>query len=393
MQKKKNICFVTGSRAEYGLLKPLIDELLIEQSINTQLIITGMHLSPEFGLTYKEIEVKGISKIEKVETLLSSDSSVGVSKAIGLGLISFSEAFQRLKPDLLIGLGDRFELLAAVTAAMISRIPVAHLHGGEATEGLIDEPIRHSITKMSHLHFTSTEEYRKRVIQLGENPGRVFNVGAIGLDNVKKLKLLNKDELKKQIKFEISDPTVLVTFHPVTLEHETARGQFTELLNALNKFEHLRVIFTKPNADTNGRIIIQLIDEYVEKNRERTTSFTSMGQLKYLSTLQYVNGVIGNSSSGLIEAPSFKIGTINIGDRQKGRIKALTVIDSLPLESNIEKAISKLLSKKFRNSLRNSKNPYDSFGGFVSKKIKNIILNSSLDDIIKKEFYNINYTL
>ncbi|MHA1384776.1 MAG: UDP-N-acetylglucosamine 2-epimerase [Candidatus Helarchaeota archaeon] len=391
--KKRKICIFTGTRAEYGLLKPLIDELKNIDDVELQLVITGMHLSPEFGLTYKDINLDGISKVEKVEILLSSDTPVGISKAMGLGLISFSEVLDRLKPDLFIGLGDRFELLAAVSAAMVARIPVAHLYGGEATEGSIDEPIRHSITKMSHLHFTSTEKYRRRVIQLGENPKSVFNVGAIGIDNIKKMKLLNKRELEKQFNFKITKKTLLVTFHPVTLESSTSKEQFSNLLNAIDKFKDIRTIFTKPNADTDGRVIISMIDEYVSQNKHKSISFASMGQLQYLSTLKYVGGMIGNSSSGLIEAPSFKIGTINIGDRQKGRIKAKSVIDSTPNTKDIERAIEKLFSDKFQDSLKEVVNPYELKDYLTSKRIKDIILSYSLKNIIKKEFYNLKFKL
>jgi len=391
--KKRKVCIFTGTRAEYGLLKPLIDELKNIDDVELQLIITGMHLSPEFGLTYKDINLDGISKVEKVEILLSSDTPVGISKAMGLGLISFSEVLDRLKPDLFIGLGDRFELLAAVSAAMVARIPVAHLYGGEATEGSIDEPIRHSITKMSHLHFTSTEKYRRRVIQLGENPKSVFNVGAIGIDNIKKMKLLNKRELEKQLNFKITKKTLLVTFHPVTLERSTSKEQFSNLLNAIDKFKDIRTIFTKPNADTDGRVIISMIDEYVSQNKDKSISFASMGQLQYLSTLKYVGGMIGNSSSGLIEAPSFKIGTINIGDRQKGRIKAKSVIDSTPNTKDIERAIEKLFSDKFQDSLKEVVNPYELKDDLTSKRIKDIILSYSLKNIIKKEFYNLKFKL
>jgi len=391
--KKRKICIFTGSRAEYGLLKPLIDELKTEESIELQLLISGMHLSPEFGLTYKEISLEGINKVEKVEILLSSDSPVGICKAMGLGMIGYGEAFDRLKPDILVGLGDRFELFAAATAAMINRIPVAHLHGGEATEGLIDEPIRHSITKMSHLHFAATEIYRKRIIQLGENPDRVFNFGAIGIDNLKKMKLLDKVTLENELRFEINDYTILVTFHPVTLEKVTAQQQFKELLDAIDDFNELRIIFTHPNSDTDGRIIISMIDDYVKNNKNKAVSFVSMGQLKYLSTLQFVKGVVGNSSSGLVEVPSFKIGTINIGDRQRGRIKAESVIDCPPRKRDIINSINKLFSYEFRNKLNNIENPYELKKGITSKKIKDIITSYRLESLIKKQFYDIEYKL
>lgn len=391
--RKRKICIFTGTRAEYGLLKPLINELKLEKSVELQLIISGMHLSPEFGLTYKEIDVEGFSKVEKVEILLSSDTAVGVSKAMGLGMISYAEALDRLKPDLLIGLGDRFELFALASAATIMRIPIAHLHGGEATEGLIDEPIRHSVTKMSHLHFAATENFRRRIIQLGEDPKRVFNVGAIGIDNIKIMKLLDKHELERALEFEFNNKTILVTFHPVTLEVATAKEQFHNLLLALDTDKEIKVIFTKPNSDTDGRIIIDMIDQYVKENKNKSKSFISLGQLKYLSTLQFVKGVVGNSSSGLVEVPSFKIGTINIGDRQRGRIKAESVIDCLPNKDDIVNSLQKLFSEKFQRNLEKVENPYELKDGLTSKKIKQVIMSTDLTDIIKKNFFNLDFSI
>jgi GDP/UDP-N,N'-diacetylbacillosamine 2-epimerase (hydrolysing) len=385
------VCFITGTRADYGLLKPLIDELLADKYFEVQIVITGMHLSPEFGLTYKEISLEGISEVEKVEILLSSDTSDGISKSMGLGMISFAEAFQRLKPDLIIGLGDRFELFSAVSAAMIARIPVAHLHGGEATEGLIDEAIRHSITKMSHLHFTSTEEYRRRVIQLGEDPSKVFNVGAIGLDNIENLKLLSKNEIEKELALSFGDKNLLVTFHPVTLENRSAEYQFGELLDALNYFEDIKTIFTMPNADTDGRIIINMIEDYVSTNHKRAKAFKSLGQLKYLSTIKFVDGVIGNSSSGIIEVPSFKKGTINIGERQRGRILVKSVICCNPNSKEIKNAIRLLYSSSFRKKISSVKNPYGD--GSASKRIHKILKQAKLEGIINKKFYNLTFDL
>lgn len=387
---KRKVCIFTGTRAEYGLLKPLIDELKTNKSIELQMIISGMHLSPEFGLTYKEIEMQGISKVEKIEILLSSDTPVAISKSIGLGFISFSEALSRLKPDIFVGLGDRFELFSAVSTCLVLKIPVAHIHGGEETIGAIDNAFRHAITKMAHLHFTSTIEYKRRVIQLGENPERVFYVGAIGLDNIKKMKLLSKNELEKELNFEIKFPTILLSFHPVTLEENTSKKHFTEILKAIDNFKDLKIIFTKTNSDTYGRIINKMIDDYVKKNPEKAIVYESLGQLKYLSCMSYVDGIVGNSSSGIIEAPSFKIGTVNIGDRQKGRIKARSVIDCKPEEKEIVDAIKKILDVKFRKSLINLKNPYDlGDGNLASKKISEVLLNFKLDDLIKKEFYNL----
>ena len=299
---RRKICVLTGSRAEYGLLSGLIRLIEDDKDFELQIIVTGMHLSPEFGLTYQVIEKDGFAIRKKVEILLSSDTGVGIAKSMGLGLIGFADAFEELDPDLLIVLGDRFETFAAAAAAMVARIPIAHLYGGEITEGAVDEAFRHAITKMSHLHFTSTEEYRRRVIQLGESPERVFNVGSIGVDNIQKLKLLNREEFEDSIDFKLGDKNILVTFHPVTLEKQTAKAQVGILLKVLQELTEIRIIFTMPNADADGRVIIGLIEKFVAENLERSCSFVSLGQLRYLSALQYVDAVVGNSSSGLVEA-------------------------------------------------------------------------------------------
>ena len=323
--------------------------------------------------------------------LLSSDTSVGISKSMGLAQISFSEAYEDLKPDIVVVLGDRYEIFSAVSAAMIARIPIAHIHGGESTEAVIDESIRHSITKMSQLHFTAADEYRNRVIQLGEHPSRVFNVGGMGIENIQRLQLLNKDEFEKSIDFKLNKKNIIVTFHPVTLEVGKAKEQFQELLDVIDELEDTNIIFTKANSDTEGRIINKMIDEYVFKNYNKSVTFTSLGQLRYLSALQYVDAMVGNSSSGLIEAPSFKIGTINIGDRQKGRIKAETLIDCLPEKGSIKKAFEVLYSKEFNLVLEASKNPYGN--GCSSKKIIKAIKNLQFNNILKKEFFNIQLSL
>jgi GDP/UDP-N,N'-diacetylbacillosamine 2-epimerase (hydrolysing) len=384
---KRKICVVTGTRAEYGLLYWLMKEIESDDSLEVQLIVTGMHLSPEFGLTYKVIE-KEFKIDKKIEMLLSSDTSVGISKSMGLAQISFSEAYDELQPDILVVLGDRYEIFSCVSAAMIARIPIAHLHGGETTEGAFDESIRHSITKMSHLHFTATEEYKNRVIQLGENPTRVFNVGGLGIDNIKKLKLLTKDEFEKSIDFKLNKKNILVTFHPVTLANSTSKEQFSELLEAIDELEDTHIIFTKANSDTDGRVINQMIDEYVARSSHKSVAFTSLGQLRYLSALQYVDAMVGNSSSGLIEAPSFKIGTINIGDRQKGRIMADSVIDCDSNFESIKDAFNKLYSIEFRDKLIAIENPYGNGG--ASYHIKEKLKTVNLNDILKKSFYNLN---
>ena len=382
------ICVVTGTRAEYGLLYWTIKKLLSDKYFQVQLCVTGMHLSPEFGLTYKQIEEDDIKINKKVEMLLSSDSASGVSKSIGLGVIGFADAFSELKPDLVLLLGDRFEIFSAATAAMIAKIPIAHCHGGEATEGLIDEPIRHSITKMSHLHFTSTEEYRKRVIQLGEQPNRVFNVGALGIENINKLKLLNKSDFEKSIGFKLLKQTFLITFHPVTLENSTAEDQFVNLLSAIKKYPNTTYIFTMPNADNDGRVIIKLIQNFVANNKNTAIAFTSLGQLRYLSAIKHVDLVIGNSSSGLIEAPSFKKPTINLGDRQRGRVYGLSVINCKPSEKEIIESIKLGLSESFRKKLNKSSNPYGNKNASIEivKILKKVLVN---DNLVKKKFYNL----
>ncbi len=383
---KRKICIVTGTRAEYGLLYWLMKEIEADKDLELQIIVTGMHLSPEFGLTYKEIE-KEFKIDKKIEMLLSSDTSVGISKSMGLAQISFAEAYEELKPDIIIVLGDRYEIFSAVSAAMIARLPIAHLHGGETTEGAFDEAIRHSITKMSHLHFTATKEYKNRVIQLGEHPDRVFNVGGMGIENIKRLKLLTKEEFEESIDFKLNEKNILVTFHPVTLENSTAKEQFGELLYAIDKLKNTNIIFTKANSDTDGRVINKMIDEYITKNSNKSAGFTSLGQLRYLSALQFIDAMVGNSSSGLAEAPSFKIGTINIGDRQKGRLKADSVIDCEPLQESIYQAFEKLYTQKFQESLKTVINPYGD--GMASASIVQEIKKADLDSILKKSFYNI----
>lgn len=382
----KKICVVTGTRAEYGLLYWLMKEIDAGSDLELQIIATGMHLSPEFGLTYKEIE-KDFTITKKIEMLLSSDTPVGISKSMGLAQISFAEAYDELKPDIVVVLGDRYEIFSAVSAAMIARIPIAHLHGGETTEGAFDESIRHSITKMSHLHFTAAEEYRRRVIQLGEHPDRVYNVGGMGIENIKRLKLLDKEAFEASIDFKLGEKNVLVTFHPVTLENSTAGHQFQELLTALDTQKDTHIIFTKANSDTDGRIINQMIDDYVAHNQDKSIAFTSLGQLRYLSALQFMDAAVGNSSSGLLEAPSFKIGTVNIGDRQLGRLKAQSVIDCKPDQKSIEEAFEKLYSDEFQMCLENAKNPYGE--GMSSKQILDIIKSIDLSKLIKKSFYDL----
>lgn len=383
----RKICIVTGSRAEYGLLSGLMKAIQQDTKLQLQIIATNMHLSPEFGLTYKEIEQDGFKIDKKVQMLLSGDTSNATTKSVGLATIGFADAYEDLQPDLVVVLGDRYEILAAVTAALFFKIPVAHLHGGEITEGAYDDCIRHAITKMSHLHFTSTEAYRQRVIQLGEQPERVFYVGAIGIENIKHTSFLSKQELEESIHFSLGDKSLLVTYHPVTLENHTAASQCQNLLNALNEFPEYKVIFTLPNSDTDGRILIQMIQEYASKNSERCMSIPSLGLKRYLSALKYVNAVVGNSSSGIIEVPSFRIPTLNIGNRQNGRIAADSVVHCGTEKQAIIEGLEKVLSSKQRDIAKKVSNPYEKEN--TTKRILDTIKNYPLENLVCKTFYNI----
>lgn len=382
----RKICVVTGTRAEYGLLSRLMRAIQEDPELELQVIATNMHLSPEFGLTYKEIEQDGFTINKKVEMLLSADTSTSVVKSLGLGVIGFADAYEDLHPDMLVVLGDRYEMLGAVSSALFFHIPVAHISGGDVTEGAYDDAIRHSITKMSHLHFTSTEVYRKRVIQLGEDPSTVFNVGAIGLDNIRRMRLLDRKAFEESIAFELGEKSLLITYHPVTLEHATAQEQFAALLQALDETSY-RLIFTKPNSDSDGRVIIAMIDEYVRQHPDKAVAFTSLGYLRYLSALQYVDAVVGNSSSGIVEVPSFGIPTVNIGDRQKGRLRADSVIDCLPLKDAIAQALKQAFSTEFKERAKQTVNLYEQPD--TVKKIFSVIKSHPLEHIIKKHFYDL----
>lgn len=382
----RKICVVTGTRAEFGLLYWLMKGIEQDSDLQLQVVVTGMHLSPEFGLTYKEVE-KEFKIDKKIEMLLSSDTAIGISKSMGLAQISFAEAYDELKSDLVVLLGDRYEMFSAASAAMIARIPIAHLHGGETTEGAFDEAIRHSITKMAYWHFTAAEAYRERVIQLGETPDRVFNVGGLGIENIKRINLLSKPAFEESIGFKLAMRNLLVTYHPVTLESSSAPEQFQALLSALDSLENTHIIFTKANSDTDGRVINKMIDDYVLQNPNNSVAFTSLGQLRYLSALQFVDAVAGNSSSGLLEVPSFKKATINIGDRQTGRLKAQSVIDCAPNQRAIKKALEESFSDEFQARLPDTLNPYGD--GQASTKILPIIKRDISVQDLKKSFYDL----
>lgn len=387
---KKTICVLTATRAEYGLLKPLIAKLAKVPEFELKIVVTGMHLSPEFGLTYKEIEQDGFVIDKKIEILLSADSPTAVSKSMGLAMISFADYFSEVKPDMLVVLGDRYETLAVAMVAMNERVAITHIHGGETTEGAVDEAVRHSLTKLSYLHFASTEVYRKRIVQLGEHPERVFNVGALGVENILNEKLLTKSELENSLNINLDKAYAVATFHPVTLENNSAENQIKTLLDVCQKRSELNFIFTKANADADGRIINQMIDLYAKENAN-IFAFTSLGLKRYLSALKYAEFVIGNSSSGLIEAPSFYIPTINIGDRQKGRIMAESVVNCKADAVEIEKAIDKALSSEFKQIAKNTVSPYGK--GESSEKIvtvmKEYLLENEVD--LKKKFYDLEF--
>lgn len=382
----RKICVVTGSRADYGLLRWVMQGIKEDSELTLQVLVTGMHLSPQYGLTYKEIESDGFMINHKLETVINDDTPPGIVDSISSTIVGCARAFEDLKPDIIVLLGDRFEIFAAATAALVARIPVAHLHGGEITSGAYDEALRHSITKMSQMHFVATENYRDRVIQLGESPVHVHLVGGLGIDNIKKLPLMSKGELEASLNLKFNDKSILVTFHPVTLEEDAGEQQLKELLNALAELKDTLIILTMPNADTSNLKFIKLIENFVSENTNAHVYF-SLGNLRYLSCIANVDAVIGNSSSGITEAPSFKKGTINIGNRQHGRAQATSVINCLPNKEDIMVAIRTVYSDDFQGVLSKTVNPYGNGG--ASAKIVEILSSVSLDKIIKKSFHDL----
>ena len=386
-QKSRRICVVTTSRADYWLLRWLMEEIRDDGDLELQVAVTGMHLSPEFGLTCRAIEEDGFEVAARVEMLLSSDTGVGTAKSVGVGVLGFADTFQRLAPDIVVLLGDRFELLSAAVPALTLAIPIAHLHGGEASRGAIDEHIRHAITKLAAIHFPATEEYRRRIIQMGEDPSRVFNLGTPGLDGLRRLRIPGKEDLERELGFELGCTTALVTYHPVTLEKGSASGQVGAVLEAVRR-SGVRAVFTGANADEQGRLINREIREFCDSSPERYRFFPSLGAAMYLGCMKHCSFMLGNSSSGLIEAPSFRLPVVNIGDRQRGRIRAGNVIDSPCTVAGIERAIETALSQEFRQGLRELKNPYDAYGdGNASRRIKNVLKSIDVSPrVMKKEF-------
>lgn len=386
----RTICVVTTTRAEYGALKNLLTTIQADGDLELQIIATGTHLSPEFGLTSREIEGDTFTINKKIEMLLSSDTPVGVSKSMGLTQISFAEAFDELKPDILVVIGDRYELIPIVSSANVANIPVAHISGGEITEGALDDMFRHAITKLSQLHFTAMDEYSHRIIQMGEHPSRVHTVGEIGLENILQMNLMSRPEFEISIDCKLKQHNIIFTFHPETTHDINGlEGDFTTILRSLDRLENTLLIFTKANADVGGRLINRLIDDYVSINKHKAIAFMSLGQLRYLSALKYVDAIVGNSSSGIIEAPSFNISTINIGDRQKGRVRASSIIDVVIDEDVIFNAIQSVFTLKNQNKL--NINPY--YKKNSSQQIVTILKKVNLYELNAKSFYDINFSI
>lgn len=385
----RKICVITGTRAEYGLLSRLMKMIQDDPNTQLQIVATNMHLSPKYGNTYQEIENDGFTIDYKIPIIDDNDKDDAVTtvKSMAKALAGFADAYNELKPDMVVVLGDRYEILAAAEAALIMRIPIAHIHGGEVTEGAFDDAIRHSITKMSHLHFASTEAYRKRIIQLGEQPDRVFYTGAMGVENVKGLPLMSKEEIEKEIDFKIDENTILVTYHPVTLGNRIAKDDIDDFISALEERQDLQVIFTMPNSDTGSQFIVDAVNGFVERNPYRAKAFKSLGVVRYLSVMKQVSAVVGNSSSGIVEVPSFGIPTLNIGDRQKGRIQAESTYNCMPGKESVLNGLNKVLSKEFRELASKVHNPYEKAN--TAEEIFKVISTYPIEQLNQKHFYDI----
>ena len=383
------ICFISGSRADYGLLSNLMKFFKNDKKYNLQIIVTGSHLSKMHGLTYNEIEKDKFKITKKIKLNIDKKKSENISESISIGIKQFSISYKNLKPDLIVLLGDRYEIFSACCAANISQIPICHLHGGELTRGSIDDTFRHSMTKMSQFHFVSHKEYSKRVRQLGEDPKKIYVVGGFGVDLIKKVKLLSKKNLEKKLNIQFGKKNIIVTYHPETTNGSKNKKDFKELLKALETLKQTKIIFTRANADKDGRLINSMIDKFVKKNKDISYVFSSMGYKNYLSTLKFIDVCLGNSSSGLLEVPTFKKITINLGDRQKDRIKASSVFDVRPKANLIIKMIKEIDKKKFKDLLKKTVNPYG--GGGASKKTYQIIKKLNLKNSLSNKFFDISY--
>lgn len=385
----RKICVYTSTRADYGLLRALIKEISESSKLSLQLLVSGTHLVSDQGMTIEEIYKDGFEPASCVDIDLTDDSSKGVCRSMGIAISEYGKFFAENTPDLLLVLGDRFEAFCCASAARVCCVPIAHIHGGETTQGAIDEAFRHGITKMAHLHFPCCDAYRSRIIQMGEPPQHVHNVGALGVENIRSLKLMERKDLEDAMNFKLDMPFFLVTFHPVTLEKNSFREQFVQLLGALDQYPHYKLIFTGSNADTGGRVINQMQKDYKKKYPERCLVVQSLGYLRYLSAMKLCDAVIGNSSSGILEAPALKVPTINIGDRQKGRVRTKSIVDCDPSKRSILAVLEKLKNKAFRSSLESMTIPFEKPG--TSKMVKEILEKADLKDILKKFFYDIDY--
>lgn len=384
----RKICVVTGTRAEYGLMSRLMKMIQESPVTQLQIIATNMHLSLKYGCTYKEIEADGFTIDKKVPMIVEGpDNTNTILKSMSKALDGFADAFDELKPDIVIVLGDRYEILAVATAAMINRIPIVHISGGDVTEGAFDDAIRHSITKMSHLHFPTTEQYRKRVIQLGEHPETVFNAGNLGVENIKKLPLFSKNEIETSLDFKLDKDTILVTYHPVTLGNHTAEFDIREFISALEICHEIRIVFTMPNSDIGSSAIVEVINDFIIRNPDRAKAFKSLGVKRYLSVMKHVGAVVGNSSSGIVETPSFGIPTLNIGDRQKGRLQADSIVNCASDKQSVVEGLKKVLSFEMQEKAKHTANPYEHPDSAL--KIFNVISTYPLDKLNQKHFYDL----
>jgi len=385
--KKRKVCMITGSRADYDLIKFLMQKIKQDKRFSLKIIVTGSHLSKNYGYTVNRIKSDGFNNYKSIPILPIKESAITIAAATSKGLNSFFKFFYKVKPDLNIIFGDRYEMLSAAIASLYLNIPIAHISGGEQTIGSFDDQIRHCITKMSWWHFVSTAKYKKRVIQLGENPKRVFLTGSLGVDNIKRIKLFNKKKLQKELSINLNKKNILVTYHPVTLDKKDPKKEFEQLIKSISLLKDTNFFFTNPNADPNNAVITKKIKNFVRKNKKKAFYFKSLGQQKYFSLLQFVDAVLGNSSSGIIEVPSFKIGTINIGDRQMGRYKPKSIIDCKPLKNDISKSFKVLYSNKFKKKIKRLRNDYEYNN--TLEKIFNIIKYGKLPSNIKKSFFDL----
>lgn len=382
----RKIFLITTSRADYGIQSNLIKLLQNDPEIDFSLIVSGTHLSKKHGETYREIENDGVKIAKKIDIGMDDKCDLYVEHVFANAVLKFSAALQEISPDIAVLLGDRYEMLAAAIACCINNVPIAHLHGGETTQGATDEAFRHSITKMAHLHFTTCEDYRRRVIQLGEDPERVFNVGSLGVENILNVPILSKEELEESLEIRFLEKNLLVTFHPVTLEKGSAEWQIDELLSALSELKNTMIVFTHPNADAEGDVIAEKIKDFIKSGNGRYL-FASLGMKRYFSMIKQVDAVVGNSSSGIVEVPSFKKATINIGNRQAGRIQAKSVINCPPEKASILNAIEKAYTKDFQASLKSVRNPYEQENS--SERIFNVLKSFDLSGYLEKKFYDL----